>query len=87
MLWAIHQERPDLRMHGFGVKTTALLEPAVRHLLYSADSMAWSYAARREQSGRQNDWREAERFRLRVEGVAGRPIDAWQPGLPLEAAA
>ncbi len=87
VLWAIHQERPDLRMHGFGVKTTALLEPAVRHLLYSADSMAWSYAARREQSGRQNDWREAERFRLRVEGVAGRPIDAWQPGLPLEAAA
>lgn len=33
------------RMHGFGVKTTAL--PVIGHLLASADSMAWSFHARR----------------------------------------
>lgn len=66
VLAAIHAERPDLRLHGFGVKLTALEHPGVRHELFSADSMAWSYAARRE--GRNgNDWREAERFRRRVE--------------------
>lgn len=61
VLVAIKAERPDLRLHGFGLKTTSLAEPNVRNLLYSADSMAWSYAARRE--GRnQNDWREAKAF-------------------------
>lgn len=66
VLAAIHHARPDLRLHGFGVKLTSLVHPGVRHELYSADSMAWSYAARRE--GRNgNDWREAEAFRRRVE--------------------
>ena len=32
-------------MHGFGIKTTGL--HLYGHLLASADSMAWSYAARR----------------------------------------
>lgn len=60
VLQAIHAVRPDLRLHGFGVKKTALRHPAVRALLHSADSMAWSSAARWE--GRDaNDWREAER--------------------------
>lgn len=35
-----------LRLHGFGVKTNGL--HLYGHLLTSADSMAWSYAARRE---------------------------------------
>lgn len=35
--------RPDLRLHGFGIKQTALAHAEVRDLLYSADSMAWSY--------------------------------------------
>lgn len=35
-----------LRLHGFGLKGTTYR--AVNHLLASADSMAWSYAARRE---------------------------------------
>jgi hypothetical protein len=35
-----------LRLHGFGVKTSGL--HLYGHLLASADSMAWSYAARRE---------------------------------------
>ena len=34
-----------LRLHGFGIKTSGLGQYG--HLLVSADSMAWSYAARR----------------------------------------
>ena len=37
--------RRGLRLHGFGIKTTGLGQYG--HLLASADSMAWSYAARR----------------------------------------
>lgn len=66
VLWAIKQERPDLRLHGFGLKTTALRSSLVFDLLESADSMAWSYAARRE--GRNpNDWREATAWARRIE--------------------
>jgi hypothetical protein len=46
VLKAIKAERPDLRLHGFGIKTTSLLWADVRDNLYSADSMAWSFAAR-----------------------------------------
>lgn len=61
VLLAINVARPDLRLHGFGLKTTAIGMPLVRSLLHTADSMAWSYAARRE--GRNpNDWREAKRW-------------------------
>lgn len=57
ILAAILRERPGLRLHGFGVKKTALRSQGVRSRLYSADSQAWSFAARRE--GRdQNDWFE-----------------------------
>lgn len=65
-LTAIKWERPDLRLHGFGVKVTALADARVRQLLYSADSMAWSRAAR--WAGRNgNDWREGEQFRARID--------------------
>jgi hypothetical protein len=61
VLRAIKQVRPDLRLHGFGVKTTALRDRSVRDMLVSSDSMAWSFAARR--GGRDaNDWREALAF-------------------------
>jgi hypothetical protein len=40
VLLAIKQERPDLRLHGFGVKLTALGSQLVRTLLFSADSTA-----------------------------------------------
>lgn len=67
VLYAIKRHRPDLRLHGFGVKRTALSSALVRDYLYSADSMAWSYAARRE--GRDaNDWREAESYSRKVAG-------------------
>lgn len=71
VLLAIKTSRPDLRLHGFGLKTTALAHPLVRSLLETADSMAWSFAARRE--GRNpNDWREAERW---TSAITRRP---WQ---------
>lgn len=78
ILSAIKERRPDLRLHGFGVKTTALWSPTIRRLLYSADSMAWSHAGRHADHKRiragnaaprswsQNDWRRAEEFYQRI---------------------
>lgn len=61
ILQVIHRARPDLRLHGFGLKTTALTLPLVVRHLYSCDSMAWSFAARYE--GRDaNDVEEAAYF-------------------------
>ena len=68
VLLAIHNERPDLRLHGFGIKLTSLASGLVRSLLYSADSMAWSFAARKQ--GRSpHDWREAEKFVRRISSM------------------
>lgn len=70
VLHAIKLARPDLRLHGFGLKTTALADPLVQSLLFTADSMAWSFAARRE--GRSpNDWREAKAW---TEVIRTRPV-------------
>lgn len=67
VLVAIKRVRPDLRLHGFGVKLTALANKCVRRLLRTADSMAWSYAAFKQGRGRDaNDWREAARFCAKV---------------------
>lgn len=52
---------------------------AVRSMLHSADSMAWSIAARRH-GGDQNDWMEAFRFAERIVGRARVACDS-QPGL------
>lgn len=66
VLLAIKEERPDLRLHGFGVKKTALAHPVVRGLLETADSMAWSYHARiNKRNG--NDWREAMAWSQSIE--------------------
>lgn len=68
VLEAIYKTRRDLRLHAFGLKITALADPRIVALLHSADSLAWSLAAR--WAGRSpNDWREADRFRLRIEGT------------------
>lgn len=79
VLNAIKSERPDLRLHGFGLKTTALESSMVRELLWSADSMAWSFAARKEEQERRrrglakqgpskaNDWRAAAAFVQAIE--------------------
>jgi hypothetical protein len=69
VLVAIKRERPDLLLHGFGLKTTALRSGLVRELLETADSMAWSYAARK--GGRKaNDWREAAKFVAGIDGMS-----------------
>ena len=68
VLLAIKAARPDLRLHGFGLKTTALRSGLVRSLLFSADSMAWSYAARREK-GNGNKWQDAEEFRSIIDDM------------------
>lgn len=65
VLLTIKKERPDLRLHGFGLKATAFRSPLVVSLLHSADSMAWSFAARK-QGRNANDWREAKRFAERI---------------------
>ena len=65
VLCAVKQERPDLRIHGFGLKTTALKSWLVATLLESSDSMAWSFGAR--VLGRnQNSWIEAKKWELRI---------------------
>lgn len=81
VLLAIKTARPDLQLHGFGLKTTALSSPIVRSLLSTADSMAWSFNARK--NGRNaNDWREAVRW---TAVITARPmqcvlgLDAWSP--------
>ena len=55
VLTAILTVRPDLRLHGFGVKTTALSHADISERLHSADSMAWSYDGRRMNPPRNND--------------------------------
>jgi hypothetical protein len=74
VLRAIKAVRPDLLLHGFGVKITALRSKEVRGMLWSADSMAWSFAARK--NGRDaNDWREAKDFEERINDLDGEEID------------
>lgn len=65
VLMAIRRSRPDLKLHGFGVKLTALESSIVRECLWSADSMAWSYAARKQGRDR-NSWKEASRFAEKI---------------------
>lgn len=82
VLEAIKHQRPDLRLHGFGLKLTALSWGAVSSRLESADSMAWSFAARRE--GRNaNDWREAELYNAAVYNQKGSVECGFQLTLPL----
>ena len=70
----------DLRLHGFGIKKTALEDEGVRALLFSADSIAWSYSARR-QGRNQNSVAEAQAYGAAIESVLARPTKPWQPSL------
>lgn len=82
VLTAVHAERPDLRLHGFGLKLTALAHPGICEQLHSADSMAWSYHARK--NGRSaNNWREAKSFSDKVEHRAAAPSAPYQASLGL----
>ena len=73
VLLAIKSVRADLKLHGFGIKTTALEDDQVRSLLVSCDSMAWSLAARNEDEDG-NDPRDALRYCARVQRIIGEPL-------------
>lgn len=73
VLLAIKSVRPDLKLHGFGIKLTALEVPLICQLLESADSMAWSYAARRE-DGAGHDPRDALRYAAKIERLTSRTM-------------
>lgn len=76
VLIAIKNERPDLMLHGFGLKMTALQSSIVNELLDTCDSMAWSFAARRE--GRDaNAPSEAHRY---ISAVDSMSIQGHLPG-------
>ena len=69
VLVAIAKERPDLKLHGFGLKLTALQSSIVQDLLHSSDSMAWSFAARYK--GRKaHDIQECIRYAKKVSTCA-----------------
>ena len=80
VLYSIQRARPDLRLHGFGLKSTALTWGWIRDALYSADSMAWSYAARRQGRGA-NDYREAQLFARGVKGIYLGDLPMFQEAL------
>lgn len=46
ILKAIKKELPNTKLHGFGVKKNILKYRITHNLLYSCDSMAWSYKVR-----------------------------------------
>lgn len=81
VLSAIKRERPDLRLHGFGVKKTALTHPYIRSLLSTADSMAWSFAARKR-GGDANNYLEALAFAGEINRAGDHPL-IWQTEMEL----
>ena len=46
ILEAVKSERPDLHLHGFGLKSISLKDKRICDLLYSSDSIAWSSEGR-----------------------------------------
>lgn len=68
-------------LRAFGIKLTALASDRVRRALYSADSAAWSFQARKR--GRDaNDWREVLRYCERVERQPVQLSFELRPGAP-----
>ena len=84
VLNAIKWHRPDLKLHGFGQKISALSFAPIRELLHTADSMAWSYHARMHGRGG-NDWREARWLVEKVQAfVEARKPPSWAKSLELK---
>jgi hypothetical protein len=72
VLLAIKEQRPDLRLHGFGLKIQAIERPTIRAMLHSSDSMAWSTAGRRQLSDA-NDPRLALAYAAKVQQLIAQP--------------
>lgn len=64
------KKHTDFKLHGFGLKVTALSDKEIGSLLYSSDSMAWSFNARAEAGfkspNRANDWTYAMEYYNRI---------------------
>lgn len=71
VLCAIKSERMDLRLHGFGIKISALERPTVRAMLHSSDSMAWSFDGRMNGDG--DDPRQALSYCAKVQELIEAP--------------
>lgn len=69
ILMAIKSERPDIKLHGFGLKLTAFSSQIVKGCLYSADSMAWSFDGRMEKGEKSlaHDPRQALKYCAKVQ--------------------
>ena len=76
VLEAITKAAPWLRLHGFGIKKTSLQNQDIRQLLYSADSMAWSYAGRKKNGKLANDWRYAKSFLDDIENLINKDMES-----------
>jgi len=73
ILHAIAKAAPSWKLHGFGLKTTALKNSEVRSILHSADSYAWSYHARKNNRN-QNSVQEASLFQQKIDALLSRPL-------------
>jgi len=51
ILRAINYRYPYIKIHAFGIKTTSLQHIGIRKLIFSADSMAWSFNERAKGNG------------------------------------
>jgi hypothetical protein len=71
---AIKAKRPDLKLHGFGLKITALRDDRICEALDSSDSMSWSKAGRFDGDDDRNDPRLALRYAAKVEKIINRPL-------------
>lgn len=85
VLRGIKYKRPDLRLHGFGLKITALENPVIKNMLHSSDSMAWSLEGRRK-DGDSHDPRQALAYCARVQKITDSQnlytpdmLDWWTP--------
>lgn len=72
VLRCIKCARPDLRLHGFGLKITALTSGGVRELLHSSDSMAWIYGAWKN-NGDNHDPRNALVYSAKMQQILDSP--------------
>jgi hypothetical protein len=70
---AIKSARPDIKLHGFGLKIQALERPTVRTLLESSDSMAWSRAGQWDGENLNNDPRNALIYAAQVQSIIDTP--------------
>lgn len=91
ILRSIKLIRPDLRLHGFGLKQLALENKSVRECLYSCDSMAWSYPSRFRRSlpdsvQNQPPVQVAHSYQQRITGITA-ATDFVQKRVPLTAGA